>query len=185
MYVCSILQYFFFFLTTSVDVVKHIGVPVSKWSGASDQNVFHFNGNYCCSNICGGLSHTSFTPKACEKKRRNDCADRGKFGFLYIYKPDGRMKQRLCPGSVWKCHRKGFLERGWTFEFIVELFLLLLLPVGCIMNERFLRRTSADAIDQKENEEHCRKWDVESDEMDESHRGSHTNSAQARVGSKQ
>lgn len=118
------------------------------------------------------------------KKRRNGCADRGKFGFLYIYKPDGGLKQRLRPGSVWKCHRKGFLERGWTFEFIVELFLLLLLPVGCIMNERFLRRTSADAIDQKENEEHCRKWDVESDEMDESHRGSHTNSAQAMVGSK-
>lgn len=116
------------------------------------------------------------------KKRRND---RGKFDFLYIYKPDGRLKRRLRSGSVWKCHRKGFLERGWTFEFIVELFLLLLLPVGCIMNERFLRRTSADAIDQNENEEHCRKWDVESDEMDESHRGSNTNSAQARVGSKQ
>lgn len=119
------------------------------------------------------------------EKRRNDCADRGIFGFLGIYKSDGRLKQRLRPGSVWKCHRKGFLERGWTFEFIVELFLLLLSPVGCIMNERCLRRTSADAIDQEENEEHCRKWDVESDEMDESHRGSNTNSAQARVGSEQ
>lgn len=81
----------------------------------------------------------------------------------------------------WKCHWKGFLERGWTFKFIVELFLLLLLPVRCIMNEWFLWRTSADAIDQRENKEHCRKWDVESDEMDESHCSSNTN----RFGSKQ
>lgn len=53
------------------------------------------------------------------------------------------------------------------------------------MNEKFPRRTSADAIDPKENEKHCRKWDLESDEMRESHRGSNTNSAQARFGSKQ
>lgn len=49
------------------------------------------------------------------------------------------------------------------------------------MNEQFLRCTSADAIDKKENEEHCRKWDVESDEMDESHCGSNMNSAPARL----